>query len=85
MLKNQIKSFVLAIDQGTTSSRVLLIDNNLKVIDCAQKEFQQITPQVGWVEHDPEAIWESVTWCLQQVRTKHNLSSENVAAIGITN
>jgi glycerol kinase len=79
------KSFILAIDQGTTSSRVLVIDHNLKVVDYAQREFQQITPKVGWVEHDPEAIWSSVTECLQEMRAKHNLSKANVEAIGITN
>lgn len=80
-----MRSYILAIDQGTTSSRVLVIDKNLKVVDHAQREFEQITPRVGWVEHDPEKIWESVVTCLQEMRKKHDLSSANVKAIGITN
>jgi len=79
------KSFILAIDQGTTSSRVLVINNDCKVVGYAQREFEQITPKVGWVEHDPEAIWQSVVTCMEEVRHKFNLSSENVSAIGITN
>ncbi|NRP15663.1 glycerol kinase GlpK [Marinobacterium sp. xm-a-152] len=80
-----MKEFVLAIDQGTTSSRAIAFDANLSPIATAQQEFTQIFPQSGWVEHDPEEIW-SVTAgvCLQAIEKSHiNLAS--IASIGITN
>ncbi|MGB0224674.1 MAG: glycerol kinase GlpK, partial [Marinobacterium sp.] len=80
-----MKEFVLAIDQGTTSSRAIIFDANLSPIATAQQEFTQIFPQSGWVEHDPEEIW-SVTAgvCLQAIEKSHiNLAS--IASIGITN
>lgn len=80
-----MKDFVLAIDQGTTSSRAIIFDANLSPIATAQQEFTQIFPQSGWVEHDPEEIW-SVTAgvCLQAIEKSHiNLAS--LASIGITN
>ena len=55
------KKYLLAIDQGTSSSRTVLYDHGVKVVAHAQQEFPQIYPQPGWVEHDPEAIWDSVT------------------------
>ena len=57
--------YVLAIDQGTTSSRAIVFDGNQKVVGSGQKEFTQIFPQSGWVEHDPEEIWESVVWSVK--------------------
>ncbi len=79
------KGYVLAIDQGTTSTRVLVIDSELRVVDFAFRELKQITPFPGWVEHDPEEIFETVTQCLKEVVSKHNLNKSNVKAIGITN
>ena len=72
---------VLAIDQGTSSSRAVLFDDELNVVNSAQQEFAQIYPQPGWVEHDPEAIWDSVTTTVGEVAVQ----SPPLAAIGITN
>ena len=77
--------YVLAIDQGTTSSRVLLIDHDLKVIDSANREHAQITAQPGWVEHDPEEIYARVLECLTEVVARNSLTANNLKAIGITN
>ncbi len=73
-------SHLLAIDQGTTSSRALLFNDRAEMVASHQEEFPQIFPQQGWVEHDPMAIWQSVKTCLDEV-----LKTEEVAAIGITN
>ena len=53
------KKYVLALDQGTTSSRAILFDRNGRIVNISQKEFTQLYPNPGWVEHDPEEIWES--------------------------
>ena len=57
--------YVLAIDQGTTSTRAIVFDGAMQSIGSGQKEFRQIFPQSGWVEHDPEDIWESVIWAVR--------------------
>jgi len=72
---------ILAIDQGTTSTRAILFDEKMAVAHVAQKEFTQIFPQSGWVEHDVEEIWDSVVAVCQSVIAK----SGDIAAIGITN
>ena len=78
-------SFVLAIDQGTTSSRAMVFRNDLSVAGIAQAEFPQHFPASGWVEHDPEDIWNStVSTCREALRTA-NLAARDIAAIGITN
>jgi glycerol kinase len=77
--------YVLAIDQGTTSSRAFLIDHEVNVVAMAQEEFGQHYPQPGWVEHDPEEIWTSVCSTVHQVLQKAGVSGEAIAAIGITN
>ena len=74
---------ILALDQGTTSSRSILFDQNGQIIDVAQQEFPQIFPSPGHVEHNPEEIWESQLATARQVLSKHN--AENISAIGITN
>ncbi len=79
------KKYVLAIDQGTTSSRAILFDKQAQIIGVAQKEFTQIFPKAGWVEHDAMEIWGSVQSVLAEVLTKHPVSTKEVAAIGITN
>src|SRR2546430_7868858 len=76
---------ILALDQGTTSSRAILFDHVGLIIASAQQEFRQIFPKAGWVEHDPEEIWSSQLSVAQQVLAKANLKSADVAAIGITN
>lgn len=77
--------FILAIDQGTTSSRAILFDKNRKVAGLGQKEFTQHYPASGWVEHDPEEIWETVVATVKQALENADCSAKNVAAIGITN
>lgn len=74
---------VIAIDQGTTGSTVLVLDEKLSVRGRGYKEFRQIYPQPGWVEHDPEEIWASVIEALNQAMT--GIDASSVAAIGITN
>ncbi|MGF1461754.1 MAG: glycerol kinase GlpK [Maricaulaceae bacterium] len=82
-------NYVVAIDQGTTGTTVLVIDQNLRVVARATEEFRQIYPEPGWVEHDPEDIWTSVVHSLEQAlaeaRDKAGASPSQVAAIGITN
>ena len=78
-------SYVLALDQGTTSSRAILFDQNGHIRQIAQREFKQYYPQPGWVEHDPEEIWSSQYSVLAEVLAKNNSTTKDVAAIGITN
>lgn len=78
-------SHILAIDQGTTSSRALVFDAAMNVVGQGQKEFAQHFPQSGWVEHDPEDIWESVDYAIRTALKRARLSADDVAAIGITN
>lgn len=79
------KRYVLAIDQGTTSTRAMLFTREGKIAGMAQKEFTQHFPKPGWVEHDGLEIWSSVVAVIGQVLTSHNISASEVAAIGITN
>ncbi|WP_241154364.1 glycerol kinase GlpK [Staphylospora marina] len=79
------KKYVLAIDQGTTSSRAILFDRQGRMVSVAQKEFRQIFPQAGWVEHDPLEIWGSVQSVLSEVLAKSSVPASEIAAIGITN
>ncbi len=76
--------FILALDQGTTSSRAILFDGAGSIIGVKQQPFQQLFPRPGWVEHDPELIWESQLQTAQQVIAA-NQAANQVAAIGITN
>jgi len=78
-------SYIIALDQGTTSSRTLLINKKGKIIKSSQKEFTQITPKSGWVEHDAEEIWESQLSTLKDILNHCIAQSLHVAAIGITN
>lgn len=77
--------FILALDQGTTSSRAIVFDGERKVVGVGQKEFSQIFPQDGWVEHDPEEIWESVVATIKIAMSAAKVGAEEIAAIGITN
>ena len=77
--------YILALDQGTTSSRSILFDKSGSIIAVAQKEFTQIFPKPGWVEHNPEEIWESQLATAKEVLAKANVSTQEIAAIGITN
>ena len=78
-------SYILALDQGTTSSRAILFDNAGDIAAVAQKEFQQFYPQAGWVEHDPLEIWTSQLACAVEALGRAGARPRDVAAIGITN
>lgn len=80
-----MKSYILAIDAGTTSSRAIIFDKKGTKIATAQQEFQQYFPQNGWVEHDAEEIWNTQLKVIKEVVQKANTSLEEIAAIGITN
>jgi glycerol kinase len=77
--------FILALDQGTTSSRAILFDQQANAIGTAQREHQQIFPRPGWVEHDPIEIWNSQMGVAREVLSTAQLSAGDIAAIGITN
>ena len=76
---------ILAIDQGTTSSRAIVFDEAMRVVAVGQKEFTQHFPASGWVEHDPEEIWSSVVFTARSALRKAKLAASDIAAIGITN
>ena len=76
---------ILAIDQGTTSSRAILFDGKLRVVATAQEEFPQHYPASGWVEHDPSDLWSTVAGTARAVIEKAGISATDIAAIGITN
>src|SRR5260370_38993392 len=84
-LRKYLMKYLLALDQGTTSSRALVIDYSGKVIAVAQKEFTQFFPQPGWVEHDPNEIWVSQLGVALDAIIRANISLGDIAAIGITN
>lgn len=77
--------YVLALDQGTTSSRAILFDSSGALCSVAQREFRQIFPKPGWVEHDPEEIWESQIACVREALETCGAQTRDIAAIGITN
>jgi glycerol kinase len=79
------KKYILSIDQGTTSSRAILFDHSGQIVGVAQKEFTQIFPKAGWVEHDAMEIWGSVQSVISEVLAKYPVSASEIAAIGITN
>ena len=80
-----MKSFILALDQGTTSSRAILFDKQGNIRAMAQKEFRQFYPQPGWVEHDPAEIWASQGSVATEAMLSIDATPEDIAAIGITN
>ena len=80
-----MKRFILALDQGTTSSRAILFDEDGIIHGISQREFTQIFPQPGWVEHNPIEIWESQLEVAKEVIKSHSISIDQIAAIGITN
>jgi glycerol kinase len=77
--------FILALDQGTTSSRAVVFDRGGKIVSIASKEFQQVYSRPGWVEHDPMEIWDSQMEAARRALDSANLSPQSIAAIGITN
>src|SRR5437763_782914 len=78
-------SFILALDQGTTSSRAMLVDADGQVAAVAAEEFPQLYPRPGWVEHDPFAIRDSQMSALRRVLEEKSLGPNHIAAVGITN
>lgn len=78
-------TFILAIDQGTTSSRAILFDQRMKIQTIAQKEFPQHFPKSGWVEHDPNDLWETTLETCKRALDQQGITASNVTAIGITN
>ncbi len=80
-----MKSHVLAIDQGTTSSRAIIFNNKLEIVSVAQQEFKQFFPQSGWVEHDPEEIWTTTLATCKDAMAEANLDGSDIASVGITN
>ncbi len=78
-------TYVMAIDQGTTSSRTILFDGELNVAATAQQEFTQHFPQSGWVEHDPDDLWKTVVQTARDAMEKAGATASDIAAIGITN
>ncbi|WP_084078040.1 glycerol kinase GlpK [Demequina sp. NBRC 110057] len=80
-----MNDFVLAIDQGTTSSRAIVFDAKGTIVSTGQKEHEQVFPKAGWVEHDPHEIWTNVREVVGQALTKADLTHENIKAVGITN
>lgn len=80
-----MKKYVIAIDQGTTSSRVILFDNNSKIIDSCQLEVGIICRENGWVEQNALEIWETVFECLRMILSNNSIDPSLIASIGITN
>lgn len=80
-----MSSFIMAIDQGTTSSRTCIVDKNGKLVAEARETFKQIFPKPGWVEHDPEDIWFSTERSMRMALQKAKIKGSQIAAIGITN
>lgn len=77
--------YILALDQGTTSSRAVLVDERQTVVEMLGREFPQIYPKEGWVEHDPMEIWSTQYGVMMEVLAKSGVKGEDIAAIGITN
>ena len=79
------RKYILALDQGTTSSRAIVFDSKSRIVAVGQKEFPQIFPRSGWVEHDPKIIWKTQLATAKQALRQAKLTASDIAAIGITN
>lgn len=79
------EKYIMALDQGTTSSRAILFNKDGEIVETAQKEFEQFFPKPGWVEHDANEIWTSILSCIVNVLRLADVSADQVAGIGITN
>ena len=77
--------FVLALDQGTTSSRAIIFDGTYRIRGLSQREFPQHYPKPGWVEHDPQDLWHTIVETMRSALADAGLSASDIAAIGITN
>ena len=80
-----MKDYVIAIDQGTTSSRAIVFDTDFRIVATGQREFEQHFPNSGWVEHEPEDIWDTTVATVREAITKAGVRAGDIAAIGITN
>ena len=80
-----MKKYFLVIDQGTTSSRIVLYNKKFEIFDIVQKEFKQYFPNEGWVEHNAIEIWDDVRNLISKILKKNKLNSKNIISIGITN
>ena len=80
-----MKKYVMAIDQGTTSSRAIIFNKKAEIITSSQKEFPQIFPKSGWVEHDANAIWNSVQSVIAEAFIESGIKPNQIDSIGITN
>jgi len=80
-----VADYVLAIDQGTTSTRAMVFDHSGKVVSTGQMEHEQIFPRAGWVEHDPEEIWRNTREVIGQALSRADITRHDIAAVGITN
>ena len=78
-------TYILALDQGTTSSRAIVFDHDANIVAVGQREFQQIFPRPGWVEHDPNEIWATQIAVATEALGRAHLRPRDIAAIGITN
>ena len=79
------QKYIVALDQGTTSSRAVILDHDANIVSVAQREFTQIYPEAGWVEHDPMEIWATQSSTLVEALAKSGIRSDQLAGIGITN
>jgi glycerol kinase len=80
-----MKDYVIAIDQGTTSSRAIVFDTDFRIVATGQREFEQHFPDSGWVEHEPEDIWDTTVATVREAIAKAGVTAGDIAAIGITN
>ena len=80
-----MKQYIIALDQGTTSSRAIIFDREQNIVGLAQKEFTQHYPKPGWVEHDPMEIYSSQYGVLMEVLAQSGIDPQEIAGIGITN
>ena len=80
-MSNSNKQYVVALDQGTTSSRAIVLDRNANVVTIAQREFAQIYPQPSWVEHDPMEIWATQSGVFVEALAQAGITNEQVAAM----
>lgn len=84
-LKPREKSYIITLDQGTTSSRTVVLDHDANIVSISQRAFMQIYPKPGWVEHDPMKIWATQSSTLVEALAKANIDADQIAGIGITN
>ena len=80
-----MRKYVLALDQGTTSSRAIVFGHDGRAVASAQREFEQVLPAPGLVEHDPELIWSSQLEVAREALARASLAAEDIAALGVTN